>query len=40
VTGFIPGGAAYSGVAGFLIVVLFIIFKPEGILGEKSISKV
>jgi len=40
VTGFIPGGAAFSGVAGFLIVVLFIIFKPEGILGEKSISKV
>ncbi len=40
VTGFIPGGAAYSGVAGFLIVVLFIIFRPEGILGEKSISKV
>jgi branched-chain amino acid transport system permease protein len=40
VTGFVPGGAAYSGVAGFLIVVLFIIFKPEGILGEKSISKV
>ncbi|MDN5344057.1 MAG: branched-chain amino acid transport system permease protein [Clostridia bacterium] len=40
VTAFIPGGTAYSSVAAFLIVVLFILFKPEGILGEKTVEKV
>ena len=40
VTAFIPGGTAYAGVAGFLIVIIFILFKPEGILGEKTVEKV
>ncbi|MBC2721555.1 branched-chain amino acid ABC transporter permease [Desulfosporosinus sp.] len=40
VTAYIPGGSAYSGVAGFLMVIVFILFKPEGILGEKTVEKV
>lgn len=40
VTAYIPGGSAYSGVAGFLMVIIFILFKPEGILGEKTVEKV
>ena len=40
VSAFIPGGTAYASIAAFFIVVLFILFKPEGILGKKSIEKV
>lgn len=40
VTGFVRGGAAYGSVVAFLAVVFFIIFKPEGILGEKTVEKV
>ncbi|KKM12172.1 hypothetical protein SY88_04830 [Clostridiales bacterium PH28_bin88] len=40
VSAFIPGGTAYASFAAFLIVVLFILFKPEGILGEKTVEKV
>ncbi|MDD2221295.1 MAG: branched-chain amino acid ABC transporter permease [Clostridia bacterium] len=40
VSGYIPGGTAYASICAFIIVVLFIIFKPEGIIGDKSIEKV
>jgi len=40
VTGYVPGGTAYGSVFAFLVLVLFIVFKPEGILGEKHIEKV
>jgi len=40
VSGYIPGGTAYASIFAFLVVVLFMIFKPEGILGEKTIEKV
>ena len=40
VSAFIPGGTAYASVAAFLMVVVFILFKPEGIIGEKSVEKV
>ncbi len=39
-TGFIPGGTAWASILAFSVVVLFMIFKPEGILGEKTIQKV
>ncbi|ATW26685.1 branched-chain amino acid ABC transporter permease [Candidatus Formimonas warabiya] len=40
VSAFIPGGTAYASIAAFFIVVLFILFKPEGILGKKTVEKV
>ncbi|NLW08121.1 MAG: branched-chain amino acid ABC transporter permease [Clostridia bacterium] len=40
VSAFVPGGTAYAGVAAFLMVLLFMLFKPEGIIGEKTIEKV
>lgn len=40
VTAYIPGGAAYAGIAAFVLVLLFILFKPEGVLGSKSVEKV
>lgn len=40
VAGYVPGGAAYMGVTAFLVVVLFMIFRPQGILGETTIKKV
>lgn len=40
VSAFVPGGTAYASVAAFLMVVFFILFKPEGVIGEKSIEKV
>ncbi|WP_258358599.1 branched-chain amino acid ABC transporter permease [Moorella sulfitireducens] len=40
VSAFVPGGTAYASVAAFLMVVLFILFKPEGVIGEKTIEKV
>ena len=40
VSAFIPGGTAYASVVAFLMVVVFILFKPEGILGEKTVEKV
>lgn len=37
---YIPGGAPYKDVFAFIIVVLFLIFKPSGLLGEKTFEKV
>ena len=38
--GYIPGGTQYQNIIAFLVVILFIVFRPEGIIGEKSIEKV
>ena len=35
-----PGGAAYASAVAFIVVVLFMVAKPEGILGEKTVEKV
>jgi len=40
ISGYIPGGTMYAKIFSFLIVVLFMIFKPEGILGKKTVEKV
>lgn len=40
VSGYIPNGTAYSSIIAFVVVVFFIVFKPEGILGEKTVEKV
>ncbi len=40
IAGYIPGGSAFSSIIAFVVVVLFIIFKPEGIIGEKTVEKV
>ena len=38
--GFIPGGTAWKEFIVFAVVVLFLIFRPQGILGEKVFEKV
>ena len=35
-----PGGAAYASAVAFIVVVIFMVAKPEGILGEKTVEKV
>ncbi len=40
VSAFIPGGTAYASVAAFIMVVVFILFRPEGIIGDKTVEKV
>lgn len=40
VSGYVPGGAAYAGVTAFLVVIVFMLFRPQGILGETTIDKV
>ena len=37
---FIPGGSPYKEIFAFIVVVLFLLFKPSGILGKKVIEKV
>lgn len=37
---YIPGGSRYQDVIGFVIVILFLVFKPSGIFGEKVYEKV
>ena len=37
---YIPGGSAIRDVFSFLVVFMFLIFRPSGILGEKSMEKV
>lgn len=39
-SGFISGGTAYASIFAYMVVVLFMVFKPEGILGEPTIEKV
>ena len=38
--GLVPGGTKFQNVIAFLVVIIFIIFKPEGIIGEKVAEKV
>jgi len=37
---FVPGGTAYATIASFVVVVLLIITRPEGIMGKKKIENV
>ena len=37
---FIPGGSAFREVITFIVVVIFLIFRPSGILGHKIYEKV
>lgn len=37
---FLPFGAAYVHAVAFLVVILFLIFRPTGIIGEKVVEKV
>lgn len=36
----VPGGTAYRQVFAFLLVILFLVFKPSGILGRQVVEKV
>ncbi|MDO4581909.1 MAG: branched-chain amino acid ABC transporter permease [Bacillota bacterium] len=40
IAGYISNGAAYASIVAFVVVVGFIIFKPEGVIGEKTVEKV
>lgn len=40
ISGCVSNGSAYASIAAFVVVVIFIIFKPEGIIGEKTVEKV
>lgn len=37
---FIPKGSEYMDVIAFAVVIIFLVFKPSGILGEKSYERV
>ena len=37
---FVPGGSPYKEIFAFVVVVVFLLFKPSGILGKKIIEKV
>ena len=37
---YIPSGTQYANIIAFLVVIIFIVFKPEGIIGEKTVEKV
>ncbi|MDR1766303.1 MAG: branched-chain amino acid ABC transporter permease [Lachnospiraceae bacterium] len=38
--GLIPGGTQWQNIIAFVVIIIFIVFKPEGIIGEKTIEKV
>ncbi|MEA5060107.1 MAG: branched-chain amino acid ABC transporter permease [Clostridia bacterium] len=38
--GYISGGTRLQNIIAFLVVIIFIVFKPEGIIGEKTVEKV
>ena len=40
VAGLFNGGAKYQNVIAFAVAIIFMVFRPEGILGEKTIEKV
>ena len=40
VAGLIPGASPYADVFSFLVVILFLVFRPYGILGERVSEKV
>ena len=37
---FVPGGSPYKEIFAFIVVVVFLLFKPSGILGKKIVEKV
>lgn len=37
---YIPSGTQYANIIAFVVVIIFIVFKPEGIIGEKTVEKV
>jgi len=37
---FIPRGSEFRDVVAFAVVMLFLVFKPTGILGEKTVERV
>jgi branched-chain amino acid transport system permease protein len=37
---YMPNGTAWSNIIAFLVIIVFIIFRPEGIIGEKTVEKV
>ena len=36
----LPGGSEYRDVFAFLVVILFLMFRPTGILGERQAERV
>jgi branched-chain amino acid transport system permease protein len=38
--GYIPGGSAVRDVFSFVVVLIFLIFKPSGIIGDRMMEKV
>lgn len=38
--GYISGGTRLQNIIAFLVVIIFIVFRPEGIIGEKTVEKV
>jgi branched-chain amino acid transport system permease protein len=36
----LPGGTQWANIVAFLVVIIFIVFRPEGIIGDKTIEKV
>ena len=40
VSAVLPNGASYASAIAFVVVVIFMVVKPEGILGEKTVEKV
>ncbi|MDR0840661.1 MAG: branched-chain amino acid ABC transporter permease [Christensenellaceae bacterium] len=38
--GLLNGGTQWQNIIAFLVIIVFIIFKPEGIIGEKTVEKV
>lgn len=39
IAAFVPGGSAYKDIVAFLCLVLFLIFRPVGLLGERGGEK-
>lgn len=39
-TAFIPKGSEYMDVVAFGVLIVFLVFKPSGILGEKVYERV
>jgi branched-chain amino acid transport system permease protein len=37
---FIPRGSEFRDVVAFVVVMLFLVFRPRGILGERSVERV
>jgi branched-chain amino acid transport system permease protein len=37
---YVPGGSPYKEIFAFIVVVIFLLFKPSGLLGKKIIEKV